>query len=48
MCLPQLLYKCAYLDDLIGIKTYCRLVEDQYGRIVDKSLCKPYSLTVAL
>ena len=44
----QLFYKGPYLDYLLGVESYRRLVQNQDSWIPDKRLCKPHSLLIAL
>ena len=46
--LSELLDKRSDFDNLIRVKTNRRLIEDEYGRVVYKSLCKTDSLTITL
>ena len=36
----------SYLDYLLRVKTYCRLVQDKNLWVADKSLSKTYSLSI--
>ena len=46
MIFAELSYKSSYLDYLLRVKTYCRLVQDKNLWIADKSLSKTYSLSI--
>ena len=47
MVLAERSYKASYFDYLFGVKSYGRLVEDDYRRVANKSLCDSNSLSIS-
>ncbi len=46
MLFAEIADKLSDFDNLLRIKTYCRLVKNDYGRIAEKRLSKTYTLAI--